>query len=66
MSDVHYFFPPAAAYPLITLFCIVVTANHYILDAVGGAVVFGVGYLLAKTFTARMDARFPAARPAAV
>ena len=36
---------------------IVVTANHYILDAIGGAVVFSVGYLLAKAFTARMDAR---------
>ena len=52
------------AYPLITLFCIVVTANHYLLDALGGALVFTVGYLLARTFTARMDARATAAAPA--
>ncbi|CAN0240177.1 unnamed protein product [Phaeothamnion confervicola] len=30
-------------YPLLTLFAIVVTANHYWLDAVGGAVIFGGG-----------------------
>ncbi|HET7654063.1 MAG TPA: phosphatase PAP2 family protein [Acidimicrobiales bacterium] len=34
-------------YPLITVFCIVVTANHYFLDAVGGAVVFCAGYGMA-------------------
>jgi hypothetical protein len=33
-------------YPLATLFCIVVTANHYFLDAVGGLVCLGVGYVL--------------------
>jgi hypothetical protein len=33
-------------YPIATLFCIVVTANHYFLDAVGGLVVLGLGYLL--------------------
>jgi membrane-associated phospholipid phosphatase len=27
------------AYPALTLFAIVVTANHYILDAAGGAVI---------------------------
>ena len=47
----------AVAYPLITLFCIVVTANHYILDAVGGGCVFLAGFVLARAFTARMDAR---------
>jgi membrane-associated phospholipid phosphatase len=34
-------------YPLVTLYCIVVTGNHYILDAVGGAIVLGAGLLLA-------------------
>ena len=33
-------------YPMLTLFCIIVTANHYWLDGLGGLVVFGVGYLL--------------------
>jgi hypothetical protein len=31
-------------YPLTIIFCIVVTANHWILDAVGGWVVLGLGY----------------------
>jgi hypothetical protein len=35
-------------YPIATLFCIVVTANHYFLDAVGGLVCLGVGYVLGK------------------
>jgi len=39
-------------YPFITLFCIVVTANHYILDAAGGALVLSVGFLLGKAITA--------------
>lgn len=33
-------------YPLVTLFCIIVTANHYWIDAVGGLLTLGVGYLL--------------------
>ena len=33
-------------YPAATLFCIVVTGNHYWLDGVGGLVAFGVGSLL--------------------
>ncbi len=33
----------AVAYPVLTLFTIVVTANHYILDAVGGACALGLG-----------------------
>ncbi|MGY6501602.1 MAG: phosphatase PAP2 family protein [Acidimicrobiales bacterium] len=36
----------AVAYPVATLFAIVVTANHFWLDAVGGAVVLGVGWWL--------------------
>ena len=36
----------AAIYPLATLFAIVVTANHFWLDALGGAVVLMAGYHL--------------------
>ena len=35
-------------YPLSTLFTIVVTANHYVLDAAGGAVVFAVGIVVGR------------------
>lgn len=38
-------------YPALTLVAIVLTGNHYWLDAVGGAVVFGVGYAIASRFT---------------
>jgi membrane-associated phospholipid phosphatase len=33
-----------ALYPVTILFCVVVTANHWILDAVGGLVVLAFGY----------------------
>ena len=36
-----------AAYPIATLFAVIVTGNHFWLDAVGGLVVLGVGSLLA-------------------
>ena len=39
------------AYPLLTLVCIVVTANHYWIDGVGGLVCLGVGYSLARVLT---------------
>ncbi|MDQ1438317.1 MAG: hypothetical protein QOK43_1946 [Acidimicrobiaceae bacterium] len=42
----------ALAYPFLTLFAIVVTANHYILDAVGGAVVLACGFGLGRLITA--------------
>ncbi|MFF6999352.1 phosphatase PAP2 family protein [Streptomyces sp. NPDC008313] len=35
------------AYPLLTTIVVMGTANHYFLDAVGGALVMGVGLLLA-------------------
>ena len=35
-----------ALYPVATLFAIVVTANHYWIDAVGGAIVLGVGWVV--------------------
>jgi hypothetical protein len=40
-----------ACYPLLTLFAIVVTANHYWLDALGGAAVLSTGYLASRAFT---------------
>ena len=45
-----------AIYPWMTLWVIVVTANHYWLDAAGGALIFAVGYFLGSrlaAFTAR-------------
>jgi hypothetical protein len=41
----------AALYPVCTVTAIVVTANHYLLDAVAGFAVLGVGYVLARAFT---------------
>ena len=47
----------AVLYPACTLFAIVVTANHYILDAAGGAVCLGVGYVLGGLATRRWAKR---------
>jgi hypothetical protein len=41
----------AVLYPIITVTVIVITGNHYLLDAVGGFFVFGVGYVAARIFT---------------
>jgi PAP2 superfamily protein len=38
-------------YPVLTVTAIVLTGNHYLLDAVGGFAVLGLGYLLARRFT---------------
>ncbi|HEX7188660.1 MAG TPA: phosphatase PAP2 family protein [Actinomycetes bacterium] len=38
----------AVAYPVATTVVVVATANHYLLDAVAGAVVIGAGALLAR------------------
>ena len=43
----------AASYPLLTLFAIVVTANHYWIDAVGGAAILAVGLLLGTLWARR-------------
>jgi hypothetical protein len=43
----------AALYPLLTMAAIVLTANHFFLDAAGGAVVFLAGYWLARRLTRR-------------
>ena len=37
-----------AAYPVLMVFAIVVSANHYFLDAVGGVVALSIGYALAS------------------
>jgi hypothetical protein len=34
------------SYPMLTLFCIIVTGNHFWLDGLGGLIVFGVGYVI--------------------
>ena len=54
----------AVLYPACTLFAIVVTANHYILDAAGGAVCLGIGWDIAGIFTRRWAKR-PAQEAAA-
>ena len=41
----------AVLYPIFTVIVIVITANHYLLDAVGGIVVLAAGYFLAQLFT---------------
>jgi hypothetical protein len=38
-------------YPALTVGVIVITANHYFLDAVGGFIVLTVGYVCARVFT---------------
>jgi hypothetical protein len=38
-------------YPVLTVTAIVLTGNHYILDAPAGFLVLGVGYVVARTFT---------------
>jgi membrane-associated phospholipid phosphatase len=53
-----------ALYPLTVIFCIVVTANHWILDAVGGWVVLGLGYAAALGIEA-LGRAFRGGRPRA-
>jgi hypothetical protein len=43
----------AALYPLATLFVIIGTANHFVLDAVGGAVAVGLGFLVERSLSGR-------------
>jgi hypothetical protein len=47
----------ASAYPLLTLAAIVLTGNHFLLDAAGGAAVFGIGCLLTRPRLARSSTR---------
>lgn len=44
-------------YPFLTLFTVVVTGNHYFLDAVGAAVVLALGFVLARPLTSWSEAR---------
>jgi hypothetical protein len=41
----------AVLYPMATITAVVVTANHYFLDAVGGAAIFLIGYGAARLIT---------------
>lgn len=46
-----------ALYPWLTLFAIIVTANHYWLDALGGAIALALGYVLGSALTRLNDRR---------
>lgn len=52
----------ALLYPAVTLFCIVVTGNHFWLDGVGGLVVLGLGFFIGRKMHTwnqnRLDAKF--------
>jgi hypothetical protein len=45
----------AASYPAFTVFAIVVTGNHYWIDALGGAAVLGLGYLGGRRWDTRHE-----------
>ena len=47
----------AISYPVLTLFCIIVTGNHYWIDGIGGLICLGAGYLIARATTAAWEAR---------
>ncbi len=47
----------AAAYPVLTLFAIVVTANHFVLDAAGGVLVLAGGVVIGFPLAARIERR---------
>jgi hypothetical protein len=51
-------------YPVLTVVVIVLTGNHYVLDAVGGFTALGIGYVLARIFT-RAGRTRPEPAPAA-
>jgi len=38
-------------YPILTFFAIIVTANHYWLDAVGGLIALAIGLRIAPSLT---------------
>jgi membrane-associated phospholipid phosphatase len=56
-------------YPLATLFCIVVTGNHYWIDGAGGLLAFGIGSLAGwgshRWNQARLDHQYSQALKAA-
>ena len=47
----------AVAYPIVTLLVVVVTANHFVLDAVGGLLILAGGYAIARPLTNLVHAR---------
>ncbi len=51
------------AYPVLTLFDIIVTGNHYWIDGLGGLACLGLGYLVARAATAAWEARRGAVAP---
>lgn len=51
----------AGFYPVMTVSVIVITANHYFLDAIGGFTIFGIGYVTARLIT--RAGRGPAIEP---
>ncbi|MCY7301125.1 MAG: phosphatase PAP2 family protein, partial [Ilumatobacteraceae bacterium] len=51
----------AVLYPALTLFAIVVTANHFFLDAVGGALILFGGLQVVKWLDRRRSHKFAAA-----
>lgn len=52
----------AICYPIATVTVILGTANHYVLDAVGGAVTLGAGYLVTRSVRVALPRLGPAAR----
>lgn len=44
-------------YPFLTLFCIVVTGNHYWIDGLGGLATLGIGFAIGHYFDVWNDAR---------
>jgi hypothetical protein len=53
----------AISYPVLTLFDIIVTGNHYWIDGLGGLAGLTVGYLIARTTTDWWEARRGAIAP---
>jgi membrane-associated phospholipid phosphatase len=41
----------AVLYPITTLYVIIITANHYWIDAIGGLLILALGFLFSGWFT---------------
>ena len=50
---------------MLTLFCIIVTGNHYWIDGLGGLAGLAAGYLVARVTTDAWEARRGAVAPSA-
>jgi hypothetical protein len=50
-------------YPFAVILTIIVTGNHFVLDAIAGIAVMGLGFLLAGWGRRRLEARPPRHRP---